>query len=55
MKMVAVGKRTFDYLIMPAIAILDMSGVEYFPRYRYRIALGFWNWRVSIGIGKARR
>lgn len=54
MKRVSVGERTFDYLLLPAVAILDMDGVSFYPKYRYRIAIGFWNWRISFGVGKAR-
>ena len=55
MKRINIGRRTHDYMLIPAIAVLDMDsfyGEE--QMYRFRLALGFWNWRMSIGLGRPR-
>ena len=58
MKRVEFGKRSHDYMFIPSIGILDMEAqypISYFWRpYRYRIAFGWWNFRMSIGIGKGK-
>jgi len=56
-KRISIGKRSNDYVLLPTIAILDMDkefGQFFIEPYRYRIAFGFWNWRISFAIGKNR-
>ncbi len=53
---IEIGYRTNDYVLIPTIGILDMDA-QYFMRknkYAYRLSLAFWNFRMSIGLGKAR-
>ena len=52
---ISVGQRTHDYILIPTIAVLDMDKQFYvLPRWKYRVALGFWNWRISFAFGKPR-
>ena len=53
---VHVGLRTHDYLILPSIGILDMDAANpcYPQPYRFRLAFAFWNWRLSVDIGRRR-
>ena len=52
---ISVGERQHDYILIPTIAVLDMDKQFYMlPRWKYRIAFGFWNWRISFALGKAR-
>lgn len=55
---IEIGRRTNDYVLIPTIGILDMDA-EYYSRmtsnrYAYRLSFAFWNFRMSIGLGKAR-
>lgn len=53
---IEIGHRKNDYVLIPTIGILDMDA-QYFMRknkYAYRLSLAFWNFRISIGLGKAR-
>ena len=53
---IEIGYRTNDYILIPTIGILDMDA-QYFMsknKYAYRLSFAFWNFRMSIGLGKAR-
>ena len=55
MKRVHIGTHTHDYMIIPSIGILDLDGFfREKQQYRFRIAFAWWNWRISIDIGKKR-
>ena len=54
---VLVGRRAGDIAIIPAIGILDMDRLFIFPRsknFRFRLAFAWLEWRISIGLGRAR-
>ena len=53
---VGYSQYTHDYFLLPSIGILDM--VAQYPLkqhpYRFRLAFAWWNFRVSIDIGRKR-
>lgn len=54
---VLVGRRPGDIAIVPAIGIIDIDRLSIFPRsenFRFRLAFAWLEWRISIGLGRAR-